>query len=368
VRLPLSALDAINPAIEHTRRQLFQPFRFGQWTRIALVGLLAGELGSGGGCNVPSIPNLNVPQGAPQHFPPDIFKGVDLSLYIGLILVLVVSAFVLGILFMYISSVMRFILFDSVLAKTCHIRAGWGRRQAEGLRYFFWKLIFTLITFGAMVVLLGIPLGFAFLMGWLTNPREHLVALIFGGIGLFFVSAILLVSTAVIYVLTKDFVIPQMALENISAFEGWRRLLAMMKTEKGSYAGFVGMKIVLAIVAGIIVGIVGVIFALVIFVPAAGIAIAAVLAAKAAGVGWTVSTITMAVVSGCVLVAVFLYFSSLISVPAIIFFPAYGMYFFAARYPALAAILYPAPPTPQIPPAPPPYQPPPLPPTPEPIG
>jgi hypothetical protein len=76
----------------------------------------------------------------------------------------------------------------------------------------------------------------------------------------------------------------------------------------------------------------------------------------------------MAVVSGCVLVAVFLYFSSLISVPAIVFFPAYSMYFFAARYPALAAVLYPTPPTPQIPPAPPPYQAPPLPPTPEPIG
>jgi len=49
--LTFSAVDAIYPAIEHTKKQLFQPFRLGQWTRLALVGLLAGELGSGGGCN-----------------------------------------------------------------------------------------------------------------------------------------------------------------------------------------------------------------------------------------------------------------------------------------------------------------------------
>ena len=40
----------------------------------------------------------------------------------------------------------------------------------------------------------------------------------------------------------------------------------------------------------------------------------------------------------------FLYLVSLISVPAIVFFPAYSMYFFAGRYPRLAAALYPAPP------------------------
>jgi hypothetical protein len=56
-----------------------------------------------------------------------------------------------------------------------------------------------------------------------------------------------------------------------------------------------------------------------------------------------------------------------------VFFPAYSMYFFAERYPALKAVLYPAPPSPpapQIPPgvSPPPYDPPPLPPTTAPIG
>jgi hypothetical protein len=368
--LPFSAVDAISPAFEHTKRQLLQPFRFGQWTRLAVVGLLAGELSSGGGCNAPNLSNFNIPQhpGTSQHFLVPGLAGTNPMLFAGLIAVLLVAGLVLGIVLMYVSSVMRFILFDSVLAKECHIRQGWNRRQGPGWRYFIWKLLYTFATLGAMIVLVGIPLGFAFAVGWLNQPRQHVAALVLGGIALFFVFAILAVVMLAIYVLTKDFVVPQMALENVGTIEGWRRLWAMMKAEKGGYAGYVGMKIVLALGAAIVLGIVGFIIALIILIPAAGVAVAAVLAGKAAGVGWTVSTITLAVVAGCVLLAVFLYVTALVSVPAIVFFPAYSIYFFAARYPALSAVLYPAPPAPAAGASPPPFEPPPLPPAPEPIG
>jgi hypothetical protein len=359
--LPLSAADAISPAIEHTKRQLFQPFRLGQWVRLALVGLLAGELGSSG-CNTHSFSR----HGGSEHFPGGGLSGIDPMLLAGLIAVLVVAALVLGILFMYIGSVMRFVLFDSVLARECHIRLGWSRRQEPGFRYFLWKLLYALVMFGAMIVLIGLPLGFAFVVGWLRDPKEHMVPLVLGGVALFFAFLIFIIGMAVIYVLTKDFVVPQMALEGIGAMEGWSRLWEMMKAEKGGYAGYVGMKIVLAIVVGIVVGIVGLIIFLLILIPVAGVVVAAVVGGKAAGLTWTVGTITLAVVAGCVLLAVLFFLMSLISVPAIVFFPAYSIYFFAARYPKLSTVLYPA----QIPPGaiPPPAQPPPLPPAPAPIG
>ncbi len=362
--MPFSAVDAISPAIEHTKRQLFQPFRLGQWWRLGLVGLLAGELGSGG-CNTRGFSNLTPHSGTPHSLGPD-FAGIDPMLLAGMIAVLVLASLVLGILFMYIGSVMRFILFDSVLAKECRIRQGWSRRQGPGFRFFLWKLLYALVMFGVLVVLVGIPLGFAFAVGWLTDPKEHVVALVLGGIALFFAFMIFIVAMAVIYVLTKDFVVPQMALESIGALEGWSRLWKMMKAEKGGYAGYVGMKIVLAIVAGIIFGIIGLMIALVILIPAVGVAVAAVLGGKAAGLSWTVGTITLAVVAGSVFLVVFLFIMSLISVPAIVFFPAYSIYFFAARYPNLSAVLYPAPTAPQIPAgtAAPPYEPPPLPPAP----
>jgi hypothetical protein len=338
--LTVSAADAISPAIEHTKRQLFQPFRLGQWVRLAFVGLLAGELSSGG-CNSRSFSR----HGGAEHFPGAGLSGIDPMLIAGLIAVLVVAALLLGILFMYIGSVMRFILFDSVLAKECHIRQGWSQRQGPGFRYFLWKLLYALVVFGGLIVLIGIPLGFAFAVGWLRDPKEHVVALVLGGIALFFAFLIFIIGMAVVLVLTKDFVVPQMALEGIGAMEGWSRLWEMMQAEKGSYAGYVGMKIVLAIVAGIIFGVVGLILALIIFIPGAGVVIAAVMAGKAAGLGWTVYTITMAVVAACVILAIFLIVMSLISVPVIVFFPAYSIYFFAGRYPKLSAVLYPAPPT-----------------------
>jgi hypothetical protein len=362
--LPISAIEAISPAIEHTRKQLLLPFRFWQWMRLAFVGLLAGELSSGG-CNVPSLPRGG--HGGAGQLPG--WGSFDPALFAGLIAILILSGFVLSIVFMYISSVMRFILFDSILARECHIRDGWNARQGPGWRYFVWKILYSLVILAVLFVLVGVPLIFAFAMGLFNNPKEHIAIFVLAGIAIFFLLFLFFVATAVVYVLTKDFVVPQMALENIGAMEAWRRLWSMMKTEKTSYIGYIGMKIILAIGAGIILGIAGIILGLIILLPAAGVIIGAVFAGKAAGLGWTAGTITLLIVAGSLLLAFFFFLSSLISVPAIVFFPAYSIYFFAGRYPALNALLYPAPAA-QFPPlvAPPPYQPPSLPPEPEPIG
>jgi hypothetical protein len=154
-------------------------------------------------------------------------------------------------------------------------------------------------------------------------------------------------------VLTKDFVVPQMAMEDIGAIEAWRRLLSMMNFEKGGYAGYLGMKVVLALGAAVIMSMVTVIVVLLILIPVGGIGVVAVLGGKAAGLTWNLYTITIAVVVGSMLAVAILYVFSLISVPVIVFFPAYSVYFFAARYPPLAAVLYPAPPlSPQGPPPP----------------
>jgi hypothetical protein len=148
----------------------------------------------------------------------------------------------------------------------------------------------------------------------------------------------------------------------------------MLKAETGPFAGYIGMKILMAIGAGILVGIATVILGLFIAIPTAGLSILAIITGKSAGLTWNAYTITLAIVVGSILLAVFLYLVSLISVPVIVFFPAYSIYFFAARYPALSATLHPAPPVPFAPPIPPgaafppPYEPPPLPPTPEPAG
>jgi hypothetical protein len=145
----------------------------------------------------------------------------------------------------------------------------------------------------------------------------------------------------------------------------------MLNTETGPYAGYIGMKVVLALGAAIAIGIVASIVIIILLLPAAALGVAAVVGGKAAGLTWTIYTITLAIVVGSVLLVLVIYAVALVSVPAIVFFPAYSIYFFASRYPPLDALLHPlvanafsgAPPAPALPP-----EAPPLPPSPEPIG
>jgi hypothetical protein len=353
--LPITAVDSITPAIEHTKRQLFLPFRIGQWTKLAFVGLLAGELG-GNGCNrsnfhLPAHPGAGPHIDFPGHFPGSIgagSAGFDAALVAALITA-VIATVAIGIILMYVSSVMRFVLFDSIVARECHIRWSWSRRLGPGWRYFVWKLLYLFVSLAGFAVVVGIPLAYAFAKGWLRHPKENLPPLVFGGIFLSLVLLFYLVVTAVILVLTKDFVIPQMALEDVGVMEGWRRLWAMIQAEAGAYVAYIAMKIVLAIVVGIIIGIVALILGLIFVVPTVGFSILAVLTGKAAGLTWNVYTITLAIVVGCILLGIFLYLVSLVSVPAIVFFPAYSIYFFAGRYPQLSAALYSASPASPLP-------------------
>ena len=356
--MPISAMDSITLAFEHTKRQLFKPFRFGQWVRLAIVGLLAGELGSGGNLN------LNSHSGQPASVPslPDIFHKIDPAILASLITVLVITGMVLFFVMAFISSIMRFILFDSVLTRQCHIRAGWNRWQENGWKYFLWQIGLALATFATALILIGGPAAFAYGMGWLQPWRAHLVQLVLTGIAVVVLFVAFMIAVALVHVLTKDFVVPQMAFEGIGAMEGWRRLWPMVEVDVKGFALYIGMKIILTIVAGIAVGIVALILGLILAIPVIGVVAAAVIAAKGAGLTWNVLTITAAVITGCIVFAIFLFLVSLISVPAIVFFPAYSIYFFAARYRPLSLALYSPAPQSAVPQgAPPPFTPPPFP-------
>jgi hypothetical protein len=352
-RLPISAPDAIDPAFRHAKEQLFRPFRLGQWTRLALVGFLAGELGSSGGCNgfnyhVPANTQHPASQQAflAGSWPAQLANHT--ALFTGIVLAVILIGFVLVVVFTYIGSVMRFILFDSVIAKECHIRAGWARRRGPGLRLFCWQIVFMLVSSAAILIVIGIPVVCAWAVGWFAHAREHVAELVLGGIGLLLVLFVLLLFFGVVQVMTRDFVVPQMALEDIGAVEGWRRLWVLLKAEKGGYAGYIGMKIVLAVGAAIAVTIVAVIALFVMLIPVGGAGVVAFLAAKAAGWTWNYYTIMAAVALGTIALAIIFFVLSLISVPVIVFFPAYSIYFFAQRYPPLASLLWPQPPAPVV--------------------
>jgi hypothetical protein len=313
-----------------------------------------GEMASGNGCrfNVPSIPqkqssSIHLDLAAP-HLPsslthlsvPEIVLIASFAvLFFGIIMIL----------FLYLNSICRFILFDSVIKRDCTLRESWRRWRPAGRRFFVWQLLFQVVLAMGFVILVGLPLGFAYMAGWLAAPKQHLAPLILGGILLFFVFVFFISFIMLVHVLAKDFVVPLMALDNLPWRDAWQRLLQMLSMEKGGYAGYIGMKVLLAIAAGIILGVITFVLALVFVFP---VVIAFLIPTIRGGPGvWNVYTITLAVVVGTVVFVLLMSAISLISVPAVVFFPAYSVYFFAARYPALSLRLYgPPPATPPLPP------------------
>jgi hypothetical protein len=381
--MPVSAVDCVQPALQHTREQLFTRFRFGQWSRLALVGILAAELHVGG-CNFGNLggswprfpqknhnrflPSSSLPSGWPPFSPAHI--PAHMGQFVGLIVAGIFVAIVFAFIFLYLNSVFRFILFDSVLRRECSIGEGWQKWHRAGGRFFLWQVVFLIATWLFLAVLVGLPLALAFAAGWATNLTQHLGRLIVGVLLLGLLIAAFVLTAAVVQVLAKDFLVPIMALEDLDFADGWRHLLAMIGREKGRYAVYLLLKLVLSIAATILFSIIAIIPALFVVVPG----VVAVVAGHEAGLGWNVTTISLAIILGAVLLLLLIYLIALVCVPATVFFPAYALYFLAARYPNLDALLHPAPaapPTPELPPVPeppPPFEPPPLPPSPEPIG
>jgi len=373
--MPVSAVDCVQPAIEHTREQLFRPFQFGQWSRLALVGILSAELHSSG-CNVPT--NFKWPHPRPSHLlatvpPPfDHLDPARLAEFAGLIITIVVLAIILGFILLYISSIFRFILFQSVLQKRCSIREGWRRWRRAGRRYFLWQIVLFIAQGLFLGVLLAVPLAIGAALAWFHNADQHIARTVLGVTVLLLIVLFWLLAAIVVQMLGKDFLVPVMALDDVDFADGWSILLSLLRPDAGAFAIYLLLKVALGIAAAILFGILAIVPVLIIIVPA----VLAVLAAHSAGVGWSATTISLAVVGGSVLFAFLIYFISFVCVPAIVFFPAYAIHFFAGRYPKLDAILHPAPavnpapaPLPEaLPPESPPEEPPPLPPNPERIG
>jgi len=348
--LPKSAVEVISTAFAHAADQLAEPFRFQQWARLAVLALATGELSTGGGCNsIASIPT-RIPHTS-QSFvePSDLLHAIDPALIATILMVLVIGGIVLGLVWIYVASVSRFMLFEAVLQKNCGpLGESWQRWQVRGLSYFWWQLglaVIGLAVAGILFFPLLIPV-----LAVLKSHRQPEPELLLAFLPMLAVLMIFGLLMHLISVLTKDFVIPIMALDGVGVLEGWRRFLAMLKQSPGSYAGYIGMKIVLAIGASVVFGIAAAIAALFVILPIGIVALFVGIAAKGMGLVWNAFTITAAIVAGTILVCVLMYVIALACVPIAVFFPAYAMYFLAERYPVLHARLYPSYPPPQAPP------------------
>jgi hypothetical protein len=332
------------------------------------VALVTGEAGGGGGGGG-SLPNLNTNRGGDNHWAnywSDRWAGAahlfstprweDIQPYLGWIAVCVALVLAVLLLWIYSDCVYRFILLDAVVSGQCRLREGWRRWREAGRRYLLWVVAFGLGSFVLVGVVAGVPVLLAYRAGSFEHPDQNLAVLISGGI-LLVLAVILLVSVlAIIDMLGRDFLVPVMAFEEVGVMEGWRRVLAMMGVEKLAYAGYVLMKIVLAMGGAIIFMIINLIVILILLIPLGLLGVIGFLIGRSAGVSWDNTSVVLLLAAFALLaLAGLLYVVGFVYAPGLVFFQSYALEFFAPRYEPLGSKMFPRsppmmPPTPPIPP------------------
>lgn len=338
---PLSAIDVIPSAFKRTTARLFHPWRWAYWVRYALLCLATGEFAGFGwtGTGNLNIPNRRLamkamgmlqPAAAPTRFwlqSPLIFAGISAGLLI------------LGLLWIYVASVCRFILFDAVLADRCRLREGWRRWRTAGRRLFGWELVLGFSMLAILLLVIGIPLLLAWRAGVFRDSREHFGMLLGGGVLLVLLAVLFLLAGALVNTLAIDFLVPLLALERLRIMEAWRRLLGMIRREKAAYLGYILMKIVFTVGSAVIFGIVTL---LVLVIPIILLTVI-VVAVPLGGIHWNAFTIGVAGLLGILSVLALVFAVALVSAPSMVFFEAYALHFFGSRYEPLGSALNPAP-------------------------
>jgi hypothetical protein len=339
-----SAFDAISLALQHTRQQLW-PFRWSQWWRLAVLGVATGELGGGGGVgrSVPRVPSLPSSSDLPDFstWPSDLaWFQEHLMLLITIVVVVIVVVGLLLLLWTYISSICRFILIDALVSKRCEgIRAGWAKWRAVGRQYFVWQLLFQLTVTIVAAALVLVVVAVAWQAGWFDPARQNTAAMIASLLTIVGLLLVVGIAAAIVYVLGKDFVAPIMAVDRRGWRDAWRQAIALMRAEPGAFAAYVLVKILMAVVLGIVVAIA----AIIVIVPLVLVGVAVVVSVGGFDVLQHPGMLVPVIAAGGVVLLVFAIIMACLCVPLVVLFPAYGLYFLAARHPSLDAWLASAP-------------------------
>jgi hypothetical protein len=214
----ISITDPIQPAIDHTRRLLFEPFNLQKWLVLGFCAFLA-HLGSGGSYNFNGNPFNQTRHGdQPDFSAVGSWISEHLPLIIGLGVILFVFILALAILFQWLSSRGQFMFLDGVARNRAEIVEPWTHFQALGDQLFRFRLMLLLATFAWLILCLGFGLLIALPdLHARTFGSSALTALLGAG-GLLLVG---LIALSLIGVVLRDFIVPIMYRRHLGTSEAW---------------------------------------------------------------------------------------------------------------------------------------------------
>jgi MFS family permease len=329
----LTAAEAILPALQRTRRFLFQPFRFGTYLKLCLVALLTEGLG--GNNHFSNVTSHHAPHHAGEFQPPFHFDPHWIPALIAIALVML--AF--GLLVAYLITRLRFAYFYSLIHNIREIRPGWHLYRSQAVR-FFWLNIVVGFCFLLAVAILALPFISVFLRIWHETQAGaqpgigEILALVLPIIPILL---LLVIAGFVTDMILRDFMLPHFALEDATSAQAWASVWARIRTQKGPFFVYTLLRIVLPIIGAIVL------FAILI-VPAiafvAGVAIIEVGLHSAFGGDAIAAQILVGIVSFAIAALVGICFGGPLSTAT----REFALIFYGGRYQPLGDILFPPPP------------------------
>jgi hypothetical protein len=247
----VSITAPIQPALDHTKRILFEPFSWQKWFVLGFSLFLA-QLGGGGSFNFNGNPFDHSRSGSGADFGSmTTWISEHLPLIIALGVVVFILILALTVVFQWLGSRGQFMFLDGVAQNRAEVAEPWNRLRTLGDQLFRFRLLLILGTFGLFFVCGGLGLLIA-----LPDVHAHtfghsglLALLVAGGLlllGLLLVSAISL--------LLRDFVVPIMYRREVGTTEAWRVLRQELLPGHGwSFLGFYLMNLILWIPAVLLI-------------------------------------------------------------------------------------------------------------------
>lgn len=242
----VSPARALSHAFGDTLSLLFRPFDLRRWFWLSLICLFLGGGTSSAAFNW-SLGSL----------PGDI--GFEEALgrarqYAGEHLWLIILVSVLGLsvalVFLYLRSVLRFVLVDAILKQQVLLGVAWAETRSLGRSYFGW-LLATLSLAGATLTV-GAAVAAPHLRAAAAAGIQS-IAFWFELVSVLLADVVVGLVLALVITLTDDLVVPIMYAERLPLLAAWRKLWKALRADAGPFTVYILLRFSVAVGVGIAV-------------------------------------------------------------------------------------------------------------------
>jgi len=255
----VSVIAPIQPAIEHARRLLFQPFALGTWFTIGFCAWLAGLGQAQFTWMNPRVPFSHGGQASPlpswqgaseswERVRDAVMSNLYWVLPLAAVLACLIVAFCL--LMVWLNSRGEFMFLHCVVLGRAEVAVPWRQHARQARSLFLFRLALGLIAAVLMLLLLATVIVFVVeIIRQGATPLASLLPLLAAGLALVGMG----IGFGVVAKLTRDFVVPIMFLRGGTCREAWRELLGLFAGSYHLLIIYLLFQIVLALAIGIMV-------------------------------------------------------------------------------------------------------------------